>query len=126
MRRPFGLPLLALAILGGCDSTAAPNSRNAGTWSTPPIPSGGATVFSLDTAGPRVRGEGEEYGLMGRAQGAFTITGHQAYPAITLTLSYGSGRTATYSASFQTPDQLLGTWTVPGQPPVDSLVFLRQ
>jgi len=126
MRRFLVVPLLALVILGGCDSTNAPTSRNAGTWSTPPIPSGGATVFSLDTVGPSVRGEGEEYGLMGRAQGTFTITGHQSYPAITLTLSYGSGRTATYSASFQTPDQLLGTWTVPGQPPVDSLVFLRQ
>ncbi|HEY7029316.1 MAG TPA: hypothetical protein VH438_16995 [Gemmatimonadales bacterium] len=126
MTRLIGLPGLALWMIFSCDSAAAPTSHNAGNWSTLPVPSGGSIVFSLDTAGVSVRGDGQEFGLMGRPQGTFTITGLLSYPAIALKLTYSSGRSATYSATFQTPDQLKGTWTAQGQPPSESVVFVRQ
>jgi hypothetical protein len=126
MRRPPCCSVLLLAILGACDSVGPVTAGNAGKWSTLPNPSGGATEFSLDTLASSVRGQGRVYGVMGRPQGSFVIVGQQAYPAITLNVNYPSGVQATYSARFQRPDRLVGTWTVSGQPPRDSLVFVRQ
>jgi hypothetical protein len=119
------LLLVPFVTLSACHSMTAPRSYNAGTWTSIPIPSGAYTQFSLDTVGGAVRGDGQDFGIASRPQGTFTVAGRESYPSITLTFAYSSGATGTYSAQFVSGSQLLGTWTIPGQPPTGSVSYFR-
>ncbi len=121
------LLVIALAVLGtaACDTTTGPSSPLAGEWRTLPIPSGGAIDFSLTTAGARVTGLGQSYGLMGRLDDSLTVTGQlHVGAAFSLTLTFGSGAIVTYTGQMVGADQLDGTWTS-GQTST-RLAFLRQ
>ena len=113
---------IALVALGACRSPGAPPSYNAGSWTLGfAVPSGAYTQFSLDTVAGLVRGDGQDFGLAGRPLATIKVSGVESYPSIALVFDYSSGERATYFAQFVGPSELLGTWSVPGQPPIDSL-----
>jgi len=119
--------LLSLVAIGvaACDSPTGPSSPVAGEWRTLPVPSGGGIDFSLTATGSHVIGVGHVYGLMGRLQDSLTVTGRlHLGDAFSLTVTFGSGATATYSGQMVAADRLDGTWTS-GQTST-ALAFLRQ
>ncbi len=119
--------LIALAVLvglTGCSTSTAPNDAVVTSWRTPPIPSGGATTLTLNTASDQVTGTGQDYGLMGVPSGTFSVTGSAARGVLHLTMTYTNGATARYDATLATT-QLAGTWT-PGTQPQYARTFTRQ
>jgi len=113
---------IALLVLGACGSPGAPPSYNAGSWRLGlNVPSGAYTQFSIDTVAGLVRGDGQDFGLAGTPVATIKVTGVESYPSIALVFDYSSGARATYFAQFVGPSELLGTWSFPGQPPLDSL-----
>ena len=119
------LSAVAWLSLAACASPSGPGSPLAGSWRTAPLPSGGGIDLSLVTAGQAVRGTGHQYNLQYLADTLTVIGRGQADGNFRLTVTFGSGATATYNGKFVGRDQLDGTWTDAGQAP-RALLFYRQ
>ncbi len=123
MRRQ--LPLLPLLFALGCGSGSEPTSFNAGRWESLPVPSGATEVFSLDTSGTLIRGEGEYGGFVNQPAQPLLLMGRLAGDSAYLVFRYADGSTQNFDGVFATPTRLQGTVTRIGRPPVPSVVYLR-
>jgi hypothetical protein len=115
MRLPSGPGSIALLALAVCTACTSPHGLLDGTWSTPPIPSGGATVLQLQSDGTLVTGTGQDYGIVHVPADSLTIAGHYSGGSIQLTISYAKSGAGTFAGQLFNPDTLRGTWT--GPPP---------
>lgn len=112
-------------FLFGCTVSLADSIASAaGTWHTPPIPSGGAIVLTLRSSGDSITGEGHTFGVMGVPGDSATIVGYYADGLYSFRMTYSGGSEATYSARLIGVDTLNGTWTTPGSS--SSLKLFRQ
>ena len=128
MKLPLSLAVVVLTVVACTQSGTSltgPRGFLTGTWHTLPIPSGGATVLSLRSAGASVTGTDQEYGLMGVPAGSGTISGQYSGSAFTLQVNYQGGGIATYVGQL-VGDTLDGTWTRQGPQVGVSLKFFRQ
>jgi hypothetical protein len=105
--------LFCLLAVAACDSSSL-LSGGEEIWQTPPIPSGAATTLVLRVGAGTVTGTGSDAGLMGRPTGSFAVTGTVTGSHVHLELHYLASLMATYDAERTSPDQLEGTWTMPG------------
>ena len=122
---PRALALVVWLGLAACTSPTGSSSPLAGSWRTAPLPSGSGIDLSLTTTGQEVAGTGHQYNLQYLADTLAILGREQAGGAFRLTITFGSGATATYSGTLVGRDQLDGTWTDAGQSP-HSLSFYRQ
>lgn len=125
MRAPQSSLTLALLLTVACTSAAEPAMYNAGTWESLPNPGGATEIFSLDTSGTAVRGEGEYGGFINQPARKLRIAGRLSSDSVYLVFLFADGSRKTYSAAFVTPSRLEGTMTTLTAPPVPSIVYLR-
>jgi hypothetical protein len=114
----------ALCLSGCTESLADSIASAAGTWHTPPIPSGGAIVLTLRSSGESITGEELTFGVMGVPGDSATIVGHYADGVYSFRMTYSGGSAATYSARVIGADTMSGMWTTPGSS--SSLKLFRQ
>ena len=89
-----------------------------GTWHSAWIPSGAATILTLQVAGDSITGMDHEYGLMSVDTDSGTVSGQYVNGVATLTIRYASRATASFSGHMFFADTLDGTWTpAPPQAP---------
>jgi len=121
--RPFAL--IVWLGLDACSSPTGSSSLLAGSWRTVAIPSGSGIDLSLTTTGQLVEGTGHKQTLQFLADTLSVRGRQQAGGVFRLTITFGSGATATYTGHLDGQNQLDGTWTDAGQIP-QSLTFYRQ
>src|SRR6267143_229872 len=112
-------PLALIVWLGvaACTSPTGSPSLVAGSWRTAALPSGSGIDLSLTTTGQLVEGTGHKQTLQFLADTLSVRGRQQAGGVFRLTITFGSGATATYSGRLVGRDQLDGTWTDAGQIP---------
>jgi len=121
---PYVAPVICIG-LAACTSPTGSSSPLAGSWRTAALPSGSGIDLSLATDGQLVTGTGHKYNLQFLADTLSVLGREQAGGAFRLTITFGSGATATYSGRLAGRDQVNGTWTDAGQGQ-RSLIFYRQ
>jgi len=100
--------------------------RLSGEWITGPIPSGSFTALSLQAAGGRITGTGEQSLLC--CDNSLAISGDysETSESFTIVITYPGGETATFVGVAQGADSLVGGWSgTPGALGV-RLVFYRR
>jgi hypothetical protein len=128
MRMPSSLMLVALLVAAcGTDPAAPePNGVLTGSWHTAPVPSGAATVLTLEHAAAVVIGHGRDFGVGGLIVDDAVVTGSYADSTVELRLRYqlaGSGR---FTGRLVGPDMLQGTWAQPAPVKPSPVTFYRQ
>jgi len=116
--------LAALLALAACGTTAANNTSITGTWSQVESIPGSKLILVLTGTGTTVTGIGD-YALEAGRAGSLQVTGTFGDPAVSLSLAFDSGISASFSGTLSTPSQMTGTLSYAGSPG-GSVVFNKQ
>ena len=109
-----------VALAAGCYEYKVPTLTGTAdpiltaSWMTGAIPSGSYTALTLQAAGGRIIGSGSESRLC-CWHDTLSVSGQYEYEdmalLLSLTITYGTGPTATYAGKAVGTDSLVGIWT---------------